>query len=201
MSARFALELKSRSDLQTIAKAHGIVLTLVDCGPLDKDGMVMLLHLEGAQKSIRDTIATMRRMQGVRQVYEGDSTDNGTRLMVVLQKPGVCRSSSGLNLLCLDCPFNSTEAPAKWSFIVRNPHDFETVARRLRRQGLPNRVVDSSPLRDEPTMTPRQKEVIATAFSSGYFDFPRKISLSDLGKLTGMTPSEILDILGPVDQD
>lgn len=45
------------------------------------------------------------------------------------------------------------------------------------------------------SLTRRQKEIILTAMAHGYFEFPRRISLTGLGELFGVRPSTVSEIL------
>ena len=44
-------------------------------------------------------------------------------------------------------------------------------------------------------LTARQKEILGTALAQGYFEFPRKLSLTGLSKLVGVKPSTLSEIL------
>jgi predicted DNA binding protein len=57
------------------------------------------------------------------------------------------------------------------------------------------RIEDVSPLDQKATLTTRQKEIMATAMARGYFDFPRKISLTGLSQVVGVKPSTLSEIL------
>jgi len=44
-------------------------------------------------------------------------------------------------------------------------------------------------------LTKRQKEIVQTAFELGYYDFPRKITLTQLSEKLNMSPSALSEIL------
>ena len=52
-----------------------------------------------------------------------------------------------------------------------------------------------SPLDQRETLTERQKEIVVTAVARGYFEFPRKVSLTELSRLVGVRPSTLSEIL------
>jgi len=47
----------------------------------------------------------------------------------------------------------------------------------------------------QATLTARQEEILGTALTQGYFEFPRRISLTDLSELIGVRPSTLSEIL------
>jgi hypothetical protein len=195
MFKEVSLEIRSRNDLQAAARMNGATLTVADCRPLDREGMTMLLKVAGTRKAVGITVTTIRKMKGVRQAYEGESGDGGTRVLLVLKKPGVCRASSGSAVLCLDCPFNSTEIPAKWRLVAREADDVRRIMASLGEEGIEAKVKDVSPLDRKATLTDREKEIVRTAIAMGYFDFPRRISLRSLSKLVDVKPLVLSKVL------
>jgi len=57
------------------------------------------------------------------------------------------------------------------------------------------RIDEVAPFQPRPALTGRQKEIMATAVSHGYFQFPRKINLTELSELVGVRPSTLSEIL------
>jgi predicted DNA binding protein len=95
----------------------------------------------------------------------------------------------------LECPLSSPDDPAVWKFIARRTSDLRQIMARLSKEGVRTRIEDVSPLDQKATLTARQKEIMSTAMAKGYFDFPRKISLTGLSQLVGVKPSTLSEIL------
>jgi len=199
MFKEVSLEVKSRNDLLAAAKMNGATMTIIDCNPLDRERMSMLLDLGGAPDAIKNTITTLQKMAGVRQAYGIDSDAEGTRVFAVLDKLGVCRASAGSALLCLDCPYNSTEVPARWRFVAKKAKDVGEIISRLGDQGIQARIEDISPLDKSVALTQKERGIISVAIESGYFDFPRKITLEGLSQLVGVEPEALTKILRSVE--
>jgi predicted DNA binding protein len=195
MLRQISLEIKSEHEFQSVARTHGTSISVADCRPFNKTGMTMLLEVGGNPDAVRAAIASIRRMQGVRQAYEGEDGGEGTPLLVVLDRPSICRASSDAAIICLECPFSSVENPSVWKFVARRTSDLRAIMTNLAREGIDVRIEDVSPLDQKATLTGRQKEIMATAMAKGYFDFPRKISLTGLSQLVGVKPSTLSEIL------
>ena len=195
MLRQISLEIKSKNEFQSVAKSHGVTISVADCRPFNKKGMTMLLELGGRPESVHSAITGIRKLPAVRQAYEGEDGGDRTPLLVVLERPGICRSSSDAAIICLECPFSSPEDPALWRFIARRTSDLRQIMTNLGREGIQARIEDVSPLDQKATLTVRQKEIMATAMTKGYFDFPRKISLTGLSQLVGVKPSTLSEIL------
>ena len=195
MLRQIALQIRTENKLQDAAKEHGAKLTIVDCKPFNKTGMSLLLELRGDDAAVKGAAAAIRHTVGVRQVVEGEGTGEAVPLLVVLDRPGICRASNDAAIVCLDCPLNSESQPAEWRFIARKTSDFRQVLAKLSKEGIETRIGDVAPLERKATLTGRQKEIMATAVAQGYFEFPRKISLTGLSELVGVKPSTLSEIL------
>jgi hypothetical protein len=195
MLRQIALQVKTENKLQEAAKQHGAKLNIVDCKSFNKTGMSLLLELRGDEQSIHAATAAIRRTEGVRQVVEGEGPGEAAPILVVMDRPGICRASNDVAIVCLDCPLNSEVQPSSWRFIARKTSDFRQVLARLAREGIETRIEDVAPLERRATLTGRQKEIMATAVAQGYFEFPRRISLTGLSELVGVKPSTLSEIL------
>ena len=194
-----SIGVKSRNDLQDAAKMNGTTLSVADCQPLDRDRMVMLLDLAGTPAAVDKTIEALRKMTGVEHAHILASGVPGTRVIVTLAKPGVCRASAGDALLCLDCPFNSTDVPSKWRFVTKRTTDVGQVVSRLAEEGVQAKIEDISPLDKNARLTDKEKEMIMVAIDEGYFDFPRKITLERLSQVLGVDTAALSKALHSVE--
>ena len=195
MLRQITLQMKTENTLQDAARAHGVRLTVADCKSFNQTGMTLLLELRGKADDVKAATSDIRHIPGIRQVVEGESETEVSPLLVVLDRPAVCSASNDAAIVCLECPLSSEEQPSSWRFIARKTSDFRQVLARLEKEGVETRIEDVAPLERKPTLTGRQREIMATAVASGYFEFPRKISLTALSQLVGVKPSTLSEIL------
>ena len=178
---------------------NGAGLSIFDCWPLNRKEMIMLLDLTGSPTAIRKTIATLRGMVGVKETIEEEHGPQSARVFIALEKPRICGSAGKGAIMCLDCPFNSTEIPARWRFATAKTGDVGEIIKRLAEGGIQARIQDISPLDKKVTLTLREKGIIAVAIERGYFEFPRKITLDDLSQVVGVETIELGKILRSVE--
>lgn len=195
MLRQVALEVRSENRLQDLAKENGVKLSIVDCKAFNRTGMSLLVELRGDPQAVRKTITAVRKSPGVRQTIEGEGGGDVTPLLLVLDRLAICQASSDAAIVCLDCPLNSETQPASWRFIVRKSSDLLKILSSLEREGIGARVQGVAPLYQKPALTERQQEIIAKAVTLGYFEFPRKISLTELSRVVGVRPSTLSEIL------
>jgi len=115
--------------------------------------------------------------------------------LVMAYIPKICRISRDLTTLCLECPYNSEGGTMLWRFAFQKPSDLRQVIENLNRMGVPTRLKELAPIDERPILTLRQKQVINAAVERGYYEFPRKISLTELSRVLGVKPSTLSEIL------
>lgn len=196
---KVTLEVRSRNDLLAAAEMNEAMLSITDCWPLYRGEMGLLLELKGTPIARENTITTLQEMTGVEEAYEVDSDSKSTLVFMALEKPRICRSAEDYAIMCLDCPFNSTEVPARWRFVARKTSDAGEIVARLAELGIQARIQDISPLDKNVTLTQKERGIIVVAIERGYFDFPRKITSEDLSKLVGVDPASLSKILRSVE--
>jgi predicted DNA binding protein len=195
MLRQISLQVKAENRLQEAAKENGVKVNIADCKAFNKTGMSLLLEIRGEEQAVRATVAAVRKMEGVREAIEGDNGGESVPLLLVLDRPAICKASSDVAIVCLECPLNSEEQPASWRFIARKTSDFRQVLTGLAREGVETRIEEVAPLERRATLTGRQKEIVATAVARGYFEFPRRTSLTALSEIVGIKPSTLSEIL------
>ena len=195
MLRQVTLGLSMENHLREAAKKHGVGINVADCKTFNAKGMSMLVELKGPPESIKSAIAEIRRQPGVREVVQGEDGGESSPLLLVVERPPMCRASSDAAIICLECPLNSEETPPQWKFIVRKTSDLRQIISKLSREGVESKIEDMSPLDQKATLTGRQEEILATAVATGYFEFPRRISLTGLSRLVGVRASTLSEIL------
>jgi hypothetical protein len=193
--SQVALEVQFENVLQDAARALGVKLRVVDCKSFNRTGMSLLFEAEGEPPATQAIAPAIRKLDGVREVIEGEGTDHAMSLLVVMDRPSICRASNEAAIVCMNCPFDAQTQPALWRFITRNPSDLRRVLSGLENQGVGTKIVGVAPLERKTELTGRQKEIVTTAVAQGFFEFPRKVSLTELSKLVGVKPSTLSEIL------
>lgn len=195
MLRQVTLELNLENEIQRVAREAGVQMRVADCRDVDDQTMAMLLELEGERGSLRTAVQGLRRSKQVKQMHETEVRENKSLMLTILEQPPLCNASMGLGVVCLACPYGNDGENMTWKVLVRSSGDVRSLISRLEKKGVKTRVVGISEVDHEDLLTDRQKEVVATALSLGYFDFPRKVGLTELSKRVGVKPSSLSEIL------
>lgn len=119
-------------------------------------------------------------------------TDSATIVVDVVHCPACEVLISSRSFLVF--PVEIHEGWMKWLLITDN-ETLGEVIEGLNELAIENRVERVTSLGGKGILTDRQEEVVRKAFSSGYFDFPRKIDSSELAKELGISMSTLSEIL------
>ncbi len=88
-------------------------------------------------------------------------------------------------------PFPVSNGVARWT-VVGPPRKVRALAAQMRRSSDTVEIEAIRPRADAPSvLTPRQREVLRRAFEEGYFEVPRKISLTRLAAKMGVAISTL----------
>jgi hypothetical protein len=82
-----------------------------------------------------------------------------------------------------------------WRFMFGKPSDLKQITENLRHAGISAKIRDISLVCVKPTLTVRQLQILRIAAEKGYFEFPRRIRLTELAAVLGIKPSTLSEVL------
>lgn len=195
MLRQVSMELLTANELQRVAKEHEVKLSVKDCRDFNSKGMTMLLEIEGQRDGVSSFVQHLKGIVGVRHVYESFPTPEKAICLTVLDRPLQCSASLESGVVCLECPFDSSAERPTWEVLVRRSEDLKQLVSTIEKGGIGVKITRISEVNHGESLTSRQKEILLAAISNGYFDFPRKTSLSELSEKVGVKPSTLSEIL------
>jgi len=195
MLRQVVLELPGDNPFQQLASTAGVQLELEFCRTFNSTAMTLLFELAGESEQLKLFLSELRKSNGVKYVYESEVTPSRMLALVVMEKPVPCSASLDSPVICLQCPFSSRETPPTWKLLVRRSEDLREILRKLEKAGRRAMVKEISDVSQQEELTDRQKAILSIAVSMGYFDFPRKVSLTALSRAVGVKPSTLSEIL------
>jgi predicted DNA binding protein len=194
-----SLKLQSETGVREVAKRHNATVTVLDCKDLDKKDMAFLLDISSPNRKTDDVIADLKAKGIFKKMYVGDTAREPSRSLsvAVLNRPGICQAVLDCGAFCLDCPYSSAqgEGDGKWKLLIRDSDQLKSLLGRLDALGVSASVGGVSEVKREDRLTSRQSEILAKAISLGYFEFPRRFSLTELSKQLGIKPSTLSQVL------
>ena len=180
-----------------LALKHNSKITIVECKDFNSHGIALVLEIEGSSHADESLLKELREMEGVRHAYWAGSPRNGGILaMVIMDTPVYCAIARDSGSVCSSCAFNSTDCfQCSWKLLVSDANALRKSLDMLKEHGIKAETKEVSSARHGGMLTPRQREIILAAVKAGYFEFPRKISLSELAEKLSIKPSTLSEIL------
>ncbi len=83
----------------------------------------------------------------------------------------------------------------EYTLMLRGVDQFKHLLKKLAEKGLEVEINKITRTRVKGVLTNRQEQIIQAAFEAGYFDYPKRINLSELAKSLNITTSTLLEIL------
>ena len=105
----------------------------------------------------------------------------------------VCREVARSNCFLASVSVAS-KGQARWT-VLGSGNSFRELTAALERHKIPFEVKMKKTLEDKELLTARQEQILVIAFERGYFDFPKKLGLTELASLTGVKTSTLAEIL------
>lgn len=197
MLRQVALNLEEGTGVREIAGKRKAAITVLDCKDLNRKDMALLLDISSAGRNTNSVIADLKA-GGVFKKVHVDETEGGpdsNLCVAVLGKPGICQAVHDSGAFCLNCPYSSTDGDGKWRLLVSDSEQLNTLLARLDDHGIKASIGELSGVKGADRLTSHQRDVLAKAISLGYFEFPRRHSLTELSKQVGIKPSTLSQVL------
>jgi len=182
-------------------RAEGVAFRLLACRPSDR-GRRRLLRLFEVQTdgvAIGSLVQRLRTRVGPRDIAAASLGPDRALLRVAVPLPSGCAAAFDLGDFCISCPYLGSEAfdrPATWSVLVPQIVDARRLLRASTRRGAPRPTLTrAGAYRKRWGLTGRQERALRLAFQLGYFDYPRKASLSAVAGRLGVGRSTALELL------
>ncbi|MDG7001100.1 MAG: helix-turn-helix domain-containing protein [Nitrososphaerota archaeon] len=156
--------------------------------------MSLLVEIDGNPANL---ISDLRSRHDVKRVYFAKSTGSKTLIMLILESPLLCDIARNSNAFCTSCPYNShmTDGLIQWNMFVKDENEMAKAMDMLQFRGVGAEVKRIENAFSEDLLTKRQEEVLLAAVRLGYFDFPRKKSLTQLAAELSIKSSSLSEIL------
>jgi predicted DNA binding protein len=195
MLRQVSLTVETPNDFQDLARKYGADISVVDCKDFNSKGMTMLIDLHAPEAKVKHIMSDLQKVKGIRKVYYTKKNHSGAMCFAVLDRPVLCRSVLDSGVLCVNCPYNMKGSSISWDVLVKDSSSLKKLLDELVREKVPTQIKGVSDASREELLTSRQKEVLVRALELGYFEFPRKIDLTELALELMVKPSTLSEIL------
>ncbi len=185
--AALAVEVPPLLWVSAVSRRHpGLRLEVLSLLPLGAEA-VLLVRLRGPGAA--EALADVRSHPSVVEC-QSVSADVVRVKMRGPHPLGALMSSEVL----LEFPFPVEGGRARWS-VVCPRRGLDKLKERLRQMAIPFEVESVEPYRSPEGLTARQQEILDAAYREGYFEVPRRITLTELAGRLGIAKSTLSEAL------
>lgn len=146
-----------------------------------------------------EIVKSIGALDTVDEVEVLDSTDKQAKVRISAKHcalPAAIEASGILPQL----PFEVAQGCDKWLLLSEREHAKEFYEK-LKSQDIGVKITYSGEYAPSAALTPRQQEVLAAAVRFGYYDYPRRITLSDLAEKLGVAKSTLSQSLTMIESE
>ena len=193
------LQLKApRTWVSEVTEKHPTTVRILDCKPAEtKDGIRQLVEVTSDPESLEKIVKDVRDSPLVKEAYIVE-TKKGRMIGSLLTSSVFCGMIMGSNAFCRTCFFQSkskADGTIEWTIAFTGREALTELLDRLKQEQVEVKILRLASVADVETLTSRQRSIVEIALGEGYFDYPRRITLRQLAKKVGVSPSTISEVL------
>ena len=177
-----------------VTREHGATVNVVEQKPAGETTLQSLVEIDPGDADPNGLLATLRANPFIHSV-EAIVPPKGKILATLLvDNCAACRTLA--NSECFLTDATATERGGlEWRLLAPKRSSVESVVSSLKGRGIAVELVAIKSVKGSGTLTDRQARVLSLAYELGYFEFPKKINLSDLARKLGVSKSSLSETL------
>ncbi len=173
---------------------HGATVNLVEQKPSGDRTLQSLVEIDPGEADPNAVLDTLRKNRFIHSV-EAIVPPKG-KILATLQVDNCHACHELANSECFLTDATASEGGGlEWRLLAPQRSSVETLVRTLQERGISVELAAIKSVKGSGSLTDRQDRVISLAYQLGYFEFPKKINLSDLAKKLGVSKSSLSETL------
>ena len=179
--------------MDSIVSKKDVSVRVVNCRPFAKNGMLQYVELS-TKGDIEEIVSLIKDDPNVLDCEFTKSDKSRASGLVTTRNSPVCRNISKYRGFCTTCLLSGDLQRNRWRIVIAGDNSLDQLLSSLEEEGVSVKVTESKALVNG-TLTFDQFNIIKIAEQQGYFEFPRKISLTKLAERLDMSKSNLEEIL------
>lgn len=179
--------------MDPVVSMKDVSVRVVNCRPYGKSGMLQYVELS-TKGEIEEVITQIKNSSNVLECEFTKSDKARASGLVITKHSPICRGISKFRGFCTTCLLSGDLQRNRWRIVIASDNSLDQMLSSLEGRGVSVKVTESKALVNG-TLTFDQYNIIKIAEQQGYFEFPRKISLTKLAERLDMSKSNLEEIL------
>lgn len=177
-----------------VTREHGATVNLVEQKPAGDTTLQSLVEIDPGEADPQAVVNTLQRNRFIHGV-EAIVPPKGKILATLLvDHCDACQELAHSECFLTDA--TATEGGGlEWHLLAPHRSAVEVLVKTLSARGIAIELVAIKNAKASGNLTERQERVLSLAFQLGYFDFPKKIGLTELAKKLGVSKAALSETL------
>ena len=177
-----------------IATKYSCSVTVTECIPWRKKGGQALFRIRGLESDSSQTVDDIRSRGDVTSIDVVERSDGQIDGSVAMKEfwPAWAIVESGC---FLESVWSDGDGKAIFRVLAGSEGSVPQLIKTISSKKLDLEIIRIAQTGDRPQVTRKQEKVVRLALEKGFFDYPRRINLEELARLTDMTTSTVAETL------
>ncbi len=177
-----------------VTNRFGATLNVVEQKPAGGKALQSLVEIDPGEADPNEVVESLRSSRFVHSV-EAIVPPKG-RILATLQVANCHACQELARSECFLTDATATEGGGlEWRLLAPRRSSIEALVTTLKDRGIPVELVSIKTVKGSGGLTDRQARVVSLAYELGYFEFPKKINLTDLAKKLGVSKAALSETL------
>lgn len=173
---------------------HGAVVNIVEQKPMDEGLLHTLAEIDPGKADPNAVVATLRENAYIEELETIVPPKGKILATLQVRDCHACATLASSECFLTDATVTGAGG-VEWRILAPKRKAIEDLVNTLRGRGLDIGLAAIKTAKGSGSLTGRQDQVLSLAYKLGYFEFPKKINLSDLAKKLGVAKSTLSEIL------
>lgn len=177
-----------------VTREHGATVNLVEQKPAGATGLQSLVEIDPGEADPEAVVETLRRNRFVHGVEAIVPRKGKVLATLMVDNCHACHELASSDCFLTDA--TATEGGGlEWRLLAPQRSSVESLVKILKDRGIAVELAAIKTVRGSGNLTDRQERVLSLAFELGYFEFPKKIGLTELAEKLGVSKAALSETL------
>jgi len=180
--------------VSTLTQTHGATVNVVEQKPLDSRLLQSLVEIDPGPSDPNAVVDALRQDPYIVDVEAIVPPKGKILANLKVRECHACQTLAESEVFLTDA-VATEDGGLEWRLLAPKRAAVENLVRDLRGRGLDIEVAAVKNVKSAGMLTDRQEQVVSLAYKLGYFEFPKKVNLSQLASKVGVSKSTLSEVL------
>ncbi len=177
-----------------VTNRFGVTLNIVEQKPAAGGTLESLVEIDPGEDDPNAIVEALRHNRWVRSVEAIVPPKGKVLATLEVANCHACHELASSDCFLTDATVREG-GDLEWRLLAPQRPSVERLVKTLQSRGIPVDLVSIKTVKGSGTLTDRQDRVLSLAYELGYFEFPKKINLTDLAKKLGVSKAALSETL------